>query len=265
MDLQFDEPEFRAWEPETPEGPESNPPESPSLQVGNGFSSGAPASTRVDGSALEGSSFLSGSARLDSGSVRGMFPRLGSSVQSNSGPNVPPLPFPGDGSGNPQSSLLDMKFSSQVPADIKFASQDLKFASVDSESPESTQLNAESSAADGPRPPKSAPATRGRASKCRGPSAAAKHHATIERDRRNRLNASIDRLRLFFTDSLGPKHLVVERACEHIEELHSYVLQVRRHFQGTQAPCIPVIPDNAESSANGSRKRARNGGKVATL
>eukprot|EP01079_Euglenida_sp_SAG-EU17-18_P000950 gene950-400_t len=118
-----------------------------------------------------------------------------------------------------------------------------------------------------------------------------KPQATIEKERRDRLNAAIDRLRLFFAESLGPKHLVVERACEHIQELHNYVwhtislsnyqisfsvhrvqhpvLQVHRYFQqpGAAGPGGAPLPKGSSVStlAEPSAKRARAGGAVACL
>lgn len=55
----------------------------------------------------------------------------------------------------------------------------------------------------------------------------AKHHAEVERDRRGKLNGAIEQLRSFFPDMPGPKHLVIERAVAHIEQLRFELHQLR--------------------------------------
>lgn len=276
MDFQFEDPVFRAWEPESGDGPPATPPESPSLALAGGVGNGKYASTvKIDGmdfpTSMQTPGSISilpqdgGSSRNDGSASRNMFSRLTSSVLSASGG---PISLSGQGNSHSQSGspVVDLKFATSNSDNFPAAEPSEILPNDGSEDPASATASAESgSTAADPDYDCKKPAKAARP-KGRGPNAAAKHHATIERDRRNRLNASIDRLRLFFTDSLGPKHLVVERACEHIEELHQYVTQVRQHFQGAQPPSIPMIEETIPAATTPSRKRARTtSGAVACL
>lgn len=70
--------------------------------------------------------------------------------------------------------------------------------------------------------------TQGMESQCkRGRLDSAKHHAEVERDRRSKLNGAIEQLRAFFPETAGPKHLVIERAVAHIEQLRFELQQLR--------------------------------------